>query len=163
MYGEIGKMLLMIIGVRLLSLGVSVINGIISAKVAADVVYDLKKTIFSTIGKLSMKFFSSRQTGGLMTQINNDATTIYWFFVDGLPFLITNTVQLIAVFIVMLTINPLLTLYTFITVPVFFLIYKVVFRLFEKLHARSYSKTRSLNSLVSDVLQRHARREIVLT
>lgn len=152
MYGEIGKMLLMIIGVRLLSLGVSVINGIISAKVAADVVYDLKKTIFSTIGKLSMKFFSSRQTGGLMTQINNDATTIYWFFIDGLPFLITNTVQLIAVFIVMLTINPLLTLYTFITVPVFFLIYKVVFRLFEKLHARSYSKTRSLNSLVSDVL-----------
>ena len=109
MYGEIGKMLLMIIGVRLLSLGVSVINGIISAKVAADVVYDLKKTIFSTIGKLSMKFFSSRQTGGLMTQINNDATTIYWFFVDSLPFLITNTVQLIAVFIVMLTISPLLT------------------------------------------------------
>lgn len=152
MFGEIGKMLLMIIGVRLLSLLVSLINGIISAKVAADVVYDLKKTIFATIGKLSMKFFSSRQTGGLMTQINNDANTIYWFFIDGLPFLITNSVQLVAVLIVMLTVNPLLTLYTFITVPLFFVFYKMIFRTFEKLHARSYSKTRYLNSLVSDVL-----------
>ncbi len=152
MFGEIGKMILMIIGVRLLSLCISVINGIISAKVAAEVVYDLKRTIFDTIGKLSMKFFSSRQTGGLMTQINSDATTIYWFFVDGLPFLVTNSVQLVVMLIVMLTINPLLTLYTFITIPLFFLIYKAVFRVFAKLHARSYSKRRYLNSLISDVL-----------
>ncbi len=152
MFGQIGKMLLMIIGVRLLSLAISVVNGIISAKVAAEVVFDLKKTIFNTIGNLSMKFFSSRQTGGLMTQINNDANTIYWFFIDGLPYLITNLVQLVAVMVVMLTVNPLLTLYTFMTVPLFFLFYKTVFKIFDKLHARAYSKTRYLNSLVSDVL-----------
>ncbi len=152
MFGEIGKMILMIIGVRLLSTLVSFVNGIISAKVAAEVVFDLKKTIFDTIGKLSMKFFSSRQTGGLMTQINSDATTIYWFFIDGVPYLVTNMVQLIVILIVMLTMNPLLTLYTFITVPIFFICYRLVYRLFEKLHARSYSKKRSFNSLISDVL-----------
>ena len=38
MYGEIGKILLMIVGVRLISLLISIVNGIISAKVAADVV-----------------------------------------------------------------------------------------------------------------------------
>lgn len=152
MYGEIGKMVLIIIGVRLIALLISVVNGIISAKVAAEVVFDLKKTIFNTIGGLSLKFFTNRQTGSLMTQINNDATTIYWFFCDGFPYLVTNVVQLVAVLCVMLYANPLLTLYTFLTVPIFFVSYRLIFRLFEKLHARAYSKTRYLNSLVSDVL-----------
>ena len=152
MFGEIGKILLLIIGVRLVSLLISIVNGIISAKVAADVVYDLKKTIFNTIGGLSMRFFSNRQTGGLMTQINSDATQIYWFFCDGFPYLLTNTVQLVAVLIVMLTIDPLLTLFTFITMPVFFFTFKFTFMMFEKLYARAYSKRRSYNSLISDVL-----------
>ena len=152
MYGEIGKILLMIIGVRLVSMFISMGNGIISAKVAAEVVYDLKKTIFNTIGGLSMRFFTNRQTGGLMTQINSDATEIYWFFCDGFPYLLTNTIQLVAVLAVMLTMDPLLTLFTFITVPVFFLAFKVTFTLFSKLHARAYSKRRSFNSLISDVL-----------
>ncbi len=152
MYGEIGKILLMIIGVRIISMLISVMNGIISAKVSAEVVYDLKKTIFNTIGGLSMKFFTNRQTGGLMTQINSDATEIYWFFCDGFPYLLTNSIQLIAVMVVMLTMDPLLTLFTFITVPVFFIVFKVTFTLFSKLHARSYSKRRSFNSLISDVL-----------
>ncbi|MEG1743912.1 MAG: ABC transporter transmembrane domain-containing protein, partial [Clostridia bacterium] len=152
MYGEIGKMILIIIAVRLVSLLISVINGIISAKVAAEVVYDLKKTIFSTIGRLSLKFFTNRQTGGLMTQINNDANRIYWFFCDGFPYLVTSIVQLISILVVMLCTNPLLTLYTFITVPLFFISYKFIFRIFEKLHSKAYSKTRYMNSLVADVL-----------
>lgn len=152
MYGQIWQIVLMIIGVRLISMVVSLINGIINAKVAAEVVYDLKKTIFDTVGRLSLRFFTSRQTGGLMTQINSDATTIYWFFCDGFPYLVTNILQLIAVLIVMLTMDPLLTLYTFITVPIFIIAFKLTFSMFSKLHARSYSKRRAFNSLISDVL-----------
>ncbi len=152
MYGKIGTVVLMIIGVRLLSLVISVINGILNAKISAEVVYDLKKTIFNTIGGLSLRFFTNRQTGGLMTQINSDATTIYWFFCDGFPYLVTNILQLLAVLVVMLTMDPLLTLYTFITIPIFVIAFKLTFTMFSKLHARSYSKRRSFNSLISDVL-----------
>ena len=121
----------MIIGVRLISMVVSLINGIINAKVAAEVVYDLKKTIFDTVGRLSLRFFTSRQTGGLMTQINSDVTTIYWFFCDGFPYLVTNILQLIAVLIVMLTMDPLLTLYTFITVPIFIIAFNLPSQCFQ--------------------------------
>ncbi|MBO4500638.1 MAG: ABC transporter ATP-binding protein [Clostridia bacterium] len=152
MYGEIGKILLIIVGARLVSLLISIMNGIISARVAANVVYDLKKTIFNTIGGLSMRFFTNRQTGGLMTQINSDATEIYWFFCDGFPYLLTNTVQLLVVLVVMLTMDPLLTLFTFITMPVFFFTFKITFTMFEKMYARAYSKRRAYNSLISDVL-----------
>lgn len=106
-------MVLLIVGVRIVSLLVSLVNGIISAKVAAELVYDLKKTIFSAISALSLSFFSNRQTGGLMTQVNNDATTIYWFFCDGFPYFVTNLLQLVVVLVIMLATNWLLTLYTF--------------------------------------------------
>ncbi len=151
-YGRIWYVVGLIVGVRFISLVVNLINSVISARVSTRVIYDLKNTIYQAISRLSLSFFSSRQTGGLMTQINNDANTIYWFFCDGFPYLVTNLIQLVGVMIIMLFTNPLLTLYTFITVPVFFLIYKSVFVLFEKLHAKSYSKKRSMNSLISDVL-----------
>ncbi len=152
LFGKIGIVIAMIIGVRIVSMGVSMINGIISSRVAAKVVYDLKKTIFDAIRRLSLGFFTNRQTGGLMTQVNSDATTIYWFFCDGFPYLVTSVIQLVVVMTMMLILNPKLTLYTFLTVPLFFLSYRVVFRLFSKLHARAYSRRRSFNSLISDVL-----------
>lgn len=151
-YGEILKIILVMIGVRIVSLLISLLNGAISAKVSAEVTYDLKKTIFETISRLSMSFFTNRQTGGLMTQINNDSTRIYWFFCDGFPYFVLNIVQLVIFMVVMFTINPMLTIYAFITIPLFFFSFKMIFRLFEKLYAKSYSRRRSFNSLIADVL-----------
>lgn len=151
-YGRIWLVVGLIFGVRLLQMVLNMLNAIVAARVSTRVNYDLKKTIYKAITRLSLSFFSSRQTGGLMTQINNDANTIYWFFCDGFPYLITNALQLIGVIVIMLFANPILTLYAFVTVPVFFLLYRSLFRLFSKLHAKRFAKQRSLSSLISDVL-----------
>ena len=151
-YGEILLMIGVIVAVKLVSTVVNAVNGIINAKVAARVVYDLKTVIFNSISRLNLSFFTSRQTGGLMTQINSDANTIYSFFCDGFPYLIIYSVQLVSVIVIMFLTNVYLTLYTFITLPLFFISYKIVFSLFLKLHAKSFSKRRSMNSMVSDVL-----------
>lgn len=151
-YGRIWFVVALIFGVRLLSLLFNMLYSIIAARVSSRVNYDLKKTIYQSVMRLSLGFFSSRQTGGLMTQINNDSNTIYWFFCDGFPFIITNGIQLIGVIVIMFVANPLLTLYTFVTVPIFFILYKSLFKLFSKLHAKRFAKQRSMSSLVSDVL-----------
>ena len=143
---------LLIVGVRLASLFVNLLSGAISSTVAANVTYDLKKMIFNTISNLSLGFFTNRQTGGLMTQVNSDSLTLYWFFCDGFPYLVLNVVQLVVIMGVMLSQNLVLALYTFITIPLFFGGFKFIFNIFDKLHAKSYSKRRSFNSLVSDVL-----------
>lgn len=151
-YGEILKIILVMIGVRFASLLISLINGAISAKVSAEVTYDLRKTIFDSVSRLSLSFFTNRQTGGLMTQINNDSNTIYFFFCDGFPYFVLNIVQLVVFMAIMFIINPILALYAFITVPLFFISFKFIFHLFEKLHAKSWSRRRSFNSLIADVL-----------
>ena len=70
-YGQLLFVLMLVVLMRLLSLAVNSISGIISARVTGKVTYDLKKTIFGAIERLSLSFFTARQTGGLMNQINN--------------------------------------------------------------------------------------------
>lgn len=149
---DVLKIVLLIVGVRLVSLFINLVSGTISSTVAANVTYDLKKTIFNTISNLSLAFFTNRQTGGLMTQVNSDSLTLYWFFCDGFPYLVLNIVQLAVIVGVMLSQNLILALYTFVTIPLFFIAFKFIFNAFDKLHAKSYSKRRSFNSLISDVL-----------
>ena len=79
-YGEILLVIGLIVATRLLSRLFTVVNGYVSAKIAAKVVFDLKMTVFNAIERLSLTFFGGRQTGGLMTQVNNDSNTIYSFF-----------------------------------------------------------------------------------
>ena len=83
--------LLMVVGgmliARLMLLLIQMLQGVLTARIVTGVVRDIKKSIFANMGRLSISFFRSRQTGGLMTQINRDADSIYNFLCDGFPLL----------------------------------------------------------------------------
>ena len=152
-FGEILLVIGIIVSTRLLSQIFTIINGRISAKIAAKIVYDLKMTVFTSIEKLSLSFFNGRQTGALMTQVNEDSNTIYSFFCDGIPYFLVNIVQVIVICVLLFIENPLLALCSLFTVPLFFFIILQSYRKEMKLHAKTYSGSRRLNSQLSDVLQ----------
>ncbi len=151
-FGELLLVIGIIIATRLLSQLFSILNGFVSAKIAARIVFDLKMTVFKSIEKLSLTFFGGRQTGGLMTQVNNDSNTIYSFFCDGVPYFLINIVQVAVVCVILFIENPLLAAVSLITVPIFFLLILKSYRQETKLHAKNYSGARALNSQLSDVL-----------
>lgn len=150
--GQILLVLGLIVGTRLLKMLATMINNYVTSVIAAKMVFDLKKTIFSSIERLSLGFFTGRQTGGLMTQVNEDANTIYSFFCDGVPYLIVNVVQVAVLVVLLFLIQPLLALMALITIPFFFLLLRWIYRNERKLHARRYSNSRKLSSFLGDVL-----------
>ena len=151
-YGQILLVITIVVGTKILSQIFNIINGYITSKISARVVYDLKMTIFGAIERLSLRFFSGRQTGGLMTQVNNDANTIYGFFCDGVPYFLINIVQVTVLCVILFIMNPLLAALSLLTIPLFFLVLRRFYRTSIKYHARNYSSSRSMNSLLSDVL-----------
>lgn len=151
-YGQVLLAVSIVAATQALSHVADMINGYISTKIAAKIVYDLKNTIFGAIEKLSMSFFSSRQTGGLMTQVNDDSNTIYGFFCDGMPYFLINIVQVAVLCVILFIMNPLLAALSLITIPIFFIALRRTFNPSKKLHARQYSGVRSMNSQLSDVL-----------
>ncbi len=152
LYGKIGIAILFMAGVKLLGAVITSVQSIINAKVASRVVYDIKKTIFESVQRLSVKFFSARQTGGLMAQINRDSSSMYWFFCDGIPYFTVNILQIIGIVAAMFIINPSLAAFSLIPVPVFLALRRAVMALFRKLDLRDYMKQRAYTALVADVL-----------
>ena len=152
LYGMIGPLVGAVILANLLSAFFEHLNSVVGARVSAGVIYDLKKTIFENLQRLSMSFFSGRHTGSLMTQVNGDAETLYWFFCDGVPYLITNLVKLAAVLVVMIVVDWRLALLVFVPLPLLALGYRAVMKGFSRLHAKSFANSRRFNSAVSDVL-----------
>lgn len=151
-FGRILFVLGVIASMRIATAILTVINDCVSAKIAAKITYDLKKTIFESIKRLSLGFFTGRQTGGLMTQVNDDATTIYWFFVNEFPNFIMSIVQVIAVMAVMFTVNPLLAAISLASVPAFVFFVKSLIYQEGKLFSKRFSSSRSMNGALSDVL-----------
>ena len=152
LYGQLGTAIIIIVTTKALLHVADMVNGYISTKIAAKVIYDLKNTIFGAIERLSLGFFNGRQTGGLMTQVNDDSNTIYGFFCDGVPYFLINIVQVIVIAIILFIMNPLLAFISLCTVPVFFYALRKTFATSKKLHARHYSGNRQMNGRLSDVL-----------
>ena len=152
LYGQVLLALGIIIATKVLSVFADMINGYITTKISTKVVFDLKNTIFKAIERLSMGFFNGRQTGGLMTQVNDDSNTIYGFFCDGIPYFLINIVQVIVLCVILFTMNPLLAALTLSTIPLFYIALRRTYSVSRKLHSRHYSGIRRMNSQLSDVL-----------
>ncbi len=154
--GKFAGQLLLVIGIilgtRVISMLVTMMNNYITSVIAARVTYDMKKEIFKSIERLSISYFTNRQTGGLMTQVNRDANNIYRFFCDTIPYFLVNSFQILGIVIIMFIMNWKLTLLALCTVPIVAFLIKKLFDKMEKYHAKRFSASRSLNSLLSDVL-----------
>lgn len=150
--GELLLVLGLIVSTRILKMIATIISHRLTARVAIKMVFDLKKTIFGAIKRLSLGFFTGRQTGGLMTQVNQDAQTINFFFCDGVPYLIINVIQVVVLTVLLFLIEPFLAFVTLLTVPVFVFFIRWMFGRARRLHAKRYSATRQMNSFLSDVL-----------
>ena len=152
LYGKVFLLVLAVAFAGLLQAVVGNINGVVGAHVSAYVSYDLKKTIFASFERLSFSFFTSRHTGRLITQINSDAETLYWFFCDGVPYFLTNVIQMVGIMTVMFTIHAPLTILILLPLPFVFVGYYIALRMFRRLHAESHTHRSRFNGVLSDVL-----------
>lgn len=138
------------LGCQLLSMLSGAGLGVVNARLAANVMKNLKIAVFSAMQRLSLSFFQKRQTGQLMARINNDSDELQHFFIDGIPYLIVNSLNAVGIIAIMLSIDWKLTLLCMIPVPIL-VIY--VFRIFPKLYRlnwRRYSRRSKMTSLISD-------------
>ena len=149
-YRKILMVVLIVAGVGLLSIFVNMIAKILTAKTAGFLVYDLKVTIFEAMKRLSLDFFTGRQTGGMMTQINEDASSIHWFFVDGLSYYVVSISQIIVVAVVMFMMQPLLAAVCVTVLPLFFWLALKTLRKQHYLHFKRHSASRKFNAKLTD-------------
>lgn len=131
---------------------VGILQGVLTAKIVPQVVKGMKTQVFDSMGKLSVSFYNSRQTGSLMTRVLSDAERVTGFYIDGLPYLFVNILTLIATAVVMFCLNWKLAVTALIFVPV---IFTISFRLLPRLwqfYGKRHRAERSMNACLNDNL-----------
>ncbi|SFT24931.1 ABC transporter ATP-binding protein [Paenibacillus sp. BC26] len=98
----------------------------VMASVAQKTVYDLRKDVNEKLARLPLKFFDSRTHGEILSRAVNDVDNISGTLQQSLTQFITAFVTLIGVVVMMLTISPLMTLITIVTLPLSFLAIKMI-------------------------------------
>jgi ATP-binding cassette subfamily B protein len=151
-YGQIGKFVLLMLTVKLLSTLISIAYGRINSSFTAKLIFDLKTEIFEALQKLSLSFYNNKQTGALMNNVNGDAMQLQNFFHDGAPYFIVNVITMTGIFGVMLSLNWKLTLIAIFPMPIIVYILKRLFPRMWKMFSRNFRQRSALNSIINDSL-----------
>jgi len=151
-YGMVGTIILLVLGVRILGTGFQMLNHFVLSKVMPWIIYDLQLRIFSAMQRLSVSFYTSKRTGQLMNRVGRDARNIYWFFVDGLPFVILNVMLFAGVIGIMFAMEWRLALICITVVPITGIFFRVLMHVFKRFHHKFWVLNSQLNNMVSDAV-----------
>ncbi|MCL2198225.1 MAG: ABC transporter ATP-binding protein/permease [Defluviitaleaceae bacterium] len=149
-YQMIGMIVLVIIGVRVLATLFQMAYQVVLAKTMPWIIYDLQVRIFEAMQRLSVSFYTSKRTGSLMNKVSRDARNIYWFFVDGLPFIVLNLILFIGIFIVMFRLEWRLALICITIIPFAGVMFYILMHLFQRYHHKMWVVSSQMNNMVSD-------------
>ena len=127
----------------------------ILAGILPHVIYSIKLKIFKAMQRLSVGFYTHKQTGSLMERVTRDSNNIYWFFVDGFPYVITSVVTVTGIIALMLRTSVKLTLVIVAAAAVIGILYPTFNKIFRKLHHKVWVQNSRLTSKVSDNINGH--------
>ena len=117
-FSYIGKILLFVLGLYLLSSVLSFIQGWIMTGITQKICYRMRKEITEKINRMPMKYFESRTYGEVLSRITNDVDTLGMGLNQSVTQIITSTATIIGVLVMMLSISPLMTLIALVVLPV---------------------------------------------
>ena len=117
-FSYIGKVLLFVLGLYLVSSVLSFMQGWIMTGITQKSCYRMRKEITEKINRMPMKYFESRTYGEVLSRITNDVDTLGMGLNQSVTQIITSTATIIGVLVMMLSISPLMTLIALVVLPV---------------------------------------------
>ena len=87
---------------------------------------NIRDQMFESMQKLPVRFFDTHANGDIMSCYTNDTDTLRELMANGVPYLISNGLTVLAIFVAMMIINWLLTLFIVVMLVIMFFIVKYV-------------------------------------
>lgn len=154
-FDKIGKILLFLLGVYLLSAACSFIQGWIMSGITQKVCFRFREDISKKINRMPMKYFESRTVGEVLSRITNDVDTLGQGLNQSVTQLITSVTTLIGILIMMLTISPLMTLIALVILPVSGILIGLVVKASQKYFVAQQKYLGKINGQVEEVYSGH--------
>ena len=155
-FDAIARILVFTLGLYLLSAACSFVQGWIMSSVSQRTCYQLRGAIADKIDRMPMGYFERTSVGDTLSRITNDVDTLGQSLNQGVTQLITSVTTIVGVLIMMLSINPLMTLITVVILPVSVVLIMVVVKRSQKYFVAQQRTLGKINGIVEETFSGHA-------
>ena len=155
-FDAIARILVFTLGLYLLSAACSFVQGWIMSSVSQRTCYQLRGAIADKIDRMPMGYFERTSVGDTLSRITNDVDTLGQSLNQGVTQLITSVTTIVGVLIMMLSINPLMTLITVVILPVSIVLIMVVVKRSQKYFVAQQRTLGKINGIVEETFSGHA-------
>ncbi len=150
-FAYIGRILLLLLGIYLLSGGFSFVQYWLMSGVSQKMCYDFRRQISEKIDRLPLAYFEKRTVGEVLSRITNDVDTMGQALNQCVTQLITSVTTMAGVLIMMLSISPAMTGIALLILPVSLILVLCVVRISQKYFKQQQATLGVVNGQVEEV------------
>ena len=140
-------------------IGVPILNGVIgvlqrqlNSRIGEGVIYDLRRSLYAHLQRMSLRFFTQTRTGELMSRLNNDVIGAQRTISNTLVSIVSNLVSFVATLGIMLALEWRLTLLGLAILPLFIFPARRVGRFLRDLRRQSMEFNAEMNATMNETL-----------
>lgn len=119
-FTAVGRILLFLGAIYVVSALFSYIQGLIMAKISTQISYQMRRDISKKINRMPLAYFDRVPNGEVLSRITNDVDTVTQTLNSSMTQIVTSVTQFIGVLVMMLSISPLMTLVALCILPLSF-------------------------------------------
>lgn len=154
-FAYVARILLFLLGLYLLSFGLSYLQGFVMTGVTQKVTYRLRQDISKKISRLPLAYFDGTSTGDVLSRVTNDVDTVSQSLNQSLTQIITSVTTVLGVLVMMLTISPTMTLVALLVLPISFLLIGAIVKKSQPLFKRQQNYLGKVNGHVEEMYGGH--------
>jgi ATP-binding cassette subfamily B multidrug efflux pump len=152
---SIGRILLLVLGLYLVSALLSFVQGWIMAGVSVKITYQLRKDIAEKINRMPLKYFDGTNHGEVLSIIANDVDTVNRTLSQSLTQVVTSVVTVLGVLIMMFSISWKMTLVALAVIPISMVLVTLIIRQSQKYFRQQQDYIGHVNGHVEEMYGGH--------
>jgi ATP-binding cassette subfamily B protein len=141
-----------VVGIPVLTGLIGVAQRYLSSTIGEGIIYDLRRSLYSHLQRMSLRFFTNTRTGEVMSRLNNDVIGAQRAVTGTMVNIITNLISLVSTLVIMLSLEWRLTLLGITILPLFIVPARRVGRVLRRIARRSMEYNAEMNAQMNETL-----------
>jgi ATP-binding cassette subfamily B protein len=155
-FTELGRTLLFIAGLYIVSATFQYLSSYVLAGVVQRTMFRLREQVEEKLHRLSLGYVDGQPRGDLLSRVTNDIDNIAQSLQQTLSQLLTSTLTIVGVMVMMFIISPILALIALITIPLSLVLVRWVTNRSRPKFAEQWRYTGDLNAQVEEGFTGHS-------
>jgi len=151
-FARLNWLALGMIGIPVLSGLIGVAQRYLSSRVGEGIIYDLRRTMYDHLQRMSLRFFTHTRSGEIVSRFNNDVVGAQNAVTGTLPDIVSNGITLVSTLAVMITIEWRLALLSVAVLPLFLLPARRVGDILRRIRRQSMQYNADMSSIITETL-----------